>query len=398
MVSGIQSLNKKYSIIYIDDEELDYKLLKAILDRLPDFSYELTWINSFDEGWNILKHYTFDVALIDFSIGAYSGVDLIENLGGRDAKTPMIMLTGAGGYDVDLASMQAGAYDYIDKSSLDGKILERSIRYVSETHQLEQELKKARDLAEAADQAKTQFLSNMSHDLRTPLNAIVGFSELLLNFSEISEQCKQYVGHIRSSGHHLTNMIDDLMLLNQFQSSNVQVHIAPVNLTGLLEAVIEDSQYAATKRDVKVDCTLGESLPNIMADANAVKRILLNITTSMCDLVHPGERVNLSVEQTSDGLLVSLSGQCHEEVDIHLMQMAKPLDISDSDYAAESIYSIGLSLAIAKRYAELHDLDLVVIDKGNNNIQFQINLPLKKEAQTAPEEGGDHAQAKFSAS
>ncbi len=369
------SVAASYRLLLIEDDVLDQQWVKALLGRIPNFNFELIWAQTYAEGISFLAAQKFDLALVDYAIGPHSGIDFLAAVGGREAGTPLVMLTGNSQYDADIAAMRAGAYDYLDKSKLDEQQLERTLRYVGETRRLELDLRLARDEARAADEAKATFLSNMSHDLRTPLNAIVGFSELLMGEKGFSTDVAEYLKLIHSSGNHLTSMIDDIMLLTQFETSNVDITKARCDLTSLLPNVVSAAHYAATARRVDVRAKLQDQVVLIDADERAVHRMLLNILASACDLTRSGEILTLTLSEDAGGVCIKIEGLCEKLSSIPLMQMTQPFRLPSRNYAADSVYRVGLSLAIAYRIAQLHGAALNINTLKNGNTDFQIVFP-----------------------
>lgn len=365
-----------FFLLLVEDDALDQQWVKRLLNRVPNFDYQMVWAQTFKEAETLLANLKFDIAFVDYTIGARSGIELLEAFGGRDAPTPMVMLTGNDQYSADLAAMKAGAYDYLDKSKLDEQQLERVIRYVGKTRKLELELKEALDVAQAADEAKVTFLSNMSHDLRTPLNAIVGFSELLLGGNEYDEDTLGYLNLIHSSGKHLTSMVNDIMLLTQFETDTVDVSKEDCDLIELMPSVVGEAQYAATARNIDVRLSLKEDYPTtIKADCNAAHRMLVNVLASACDLTRPGEIVSVSLLCDNEGTSVVITSHCEKLSSVPLMQMTQPFQVPSKDYASDSVYRIGLSLAIAYRIAQLHGAVLDVNPLENGETCFKVFFP-----------------------
>ena len=118
----------------------------------------------------------------------------------------MILLTGQGDKDTDIAAAEAGATDYVNKASLSPETIEHVLRYALLNQAALQQQRLARQAAEELAEAKTKMLSQISHEFRTPLNAIIGFADMI--GSEIlgpvgQSRYKEFAGDISSSGQHL---------------------------------------------------------------------------------------------------------------------------------------------------------------------------------------------------
>gem|GEM_PF-277711 len=133
---------KQIKILLIEDDEADYLHIDALLKECRVGSYHITWARSFDGGLEFLENvdHDFHVCLLDYRLGGRSGVDLLRDHGSK-FKTPVIMLSGAGSYEVDAEAMRLGAADYFDKQEATSSILERSMRYAIRNYRLETELK-----------------------------------------------------------------------------------------------------------------------------------------------------------------------------------------------------------------------------------------------------------------
>lgn len=133
----------KIQILLIDDDEDDYANIRGILSEIQKYRYELTWKPSFDEGLTALKTGKFDVCLLDYRLGAHTGLDLLRESKRHRISTPFIILTGHGDFDLDILAMQSGAADYLVKGLITAPLLERSIRY---------SMKNALDMQDLAEQ------------------------------------------------------------------------------------------------------------------------------------------------------------------------------------------------------------------------------------------------------
>lgn len=120
---------KEVKILLVEDDEDDYFLFKTYLSDIKLGKYALTWVNSYTKAVSLLRKNDFDIYFFDYMLGSHNGLDLIKEcmLIGIDA--PIILLTGLGNHETDLAAMEFGAADYLMKGELEAEKLERSIRY-----------------------------------------------------------------------------------------------------------------------------------------------------------------------------------------------------------------------------------------------------------------------------
>jgi diguanylate cyclase (GGDEF)-like protein/PAS domain S-box-containing protein len=119
-------------LLLVEDDEDDYILARELLSEAKRTQFELKWISSFDEAVRALDSDGFDVCLVDYRLGTHDGLELLRRARELGVAAPMILLTGQGGGDIDLAAMRDGAADYLVKGQIDAPLLERSIRYALE--------------------------------------------------------------------------------------------------------------------------------------------------------------------------------------------------------------------------------------------------------------------------
>ena len=120
--------------LLVDDDEGARHLTQSILEEIPWADFDLDWVATFGEGKQAIERQEHDVYLIDYQLSdrAGTGIDLVREARENGHRAPMILLTGKGGYDVDLAALEAGLSDYLDKSRVDRELLSHTIRYAME--------------------------------------------------------------------------------------------------------------------------------------------------------------------------------------------------------------------------------------------------------------------------
>ncbi|MFB6249264.1 MAG: response regulator [Salinibacter sp.] len=147
-------------ILLIEDDEGDYLITQALLDRAQTIECTLDWVSTYEEGRDAVLTDDYDAYLVDYRLGANTGLDLLEEVNARGGvRAPIIFLTGQGDLEVDLHAMEAGAADYLSKDQIDAPLLERSLRYAVERKEAEQRI---REQAQLLDKARDAILA---HDM-----------------------------------------------------------------------------------------------------------------------------------------------------------------------------------------------------------------------------------------
>ncbi|MCC6890277.1 MAG: PAS domain S-box protein [Hyphomicrobiales bacterium] len=171
----------------------------------------------------------------------------------------------------------------------------------------EDELRCAERAAERAGAAKSDFLAKVSHEIRTPLNAIIGFSEVMTQerFGPIgNERYRQYVKDIRTCGEHLIALINDLLDLSRIEAGKLELAPTSVSLNDLIQQCVALMQPQANRERVIIRTALAPRLPAVMADAHAVRQIVLNLLSNAFKFTVAGGQVIVSTAISEHGEVV----------------------------------------------------------------------------------------------
>ena len=215
----------------------------------------------------------------------------------------------------------------------------------------------SRRRAEEANVAKSRFLATISHELRTPLNAILGFSEVMRD--EVlgpmqNDTYKDYVGDIHTSGHHLLNLINEILDLSRIEAGRYQMEEEPVVLIYVIEECINLLDLKAKNKDIKVLSAFEDNLPRLWADERSVRQIVLNLLSNAIKFTPTGGEITIKAGWTaSGGQYVSVRdngpGIAEEEI---------PIVLSAFGQGAIAIKSAeegtGLGLPIVQAIVEMH--------------------------------------------
>lgn len=166
------------------------------------------------------------------------------------------------------------------------------VRDISERKLVEQVLVKAKEQAESANLAKSQFLSSMSHELRTPMNAVLGFAQLLEMDKTLPEDHRNCVEEILSGGHHLLDLINRVLDLTRIESGKVEISIEPVDLYSVASECLTLIQPLADAQGIQIE---SDDCANIVLRANRMrlKQVLLNLLSNAVKYNRPNGKIKL---------------------------------------------------------------------------------------------------------
>ena len=181
------------------------------------------------------------------------------------------------------------------------------VRDLSRERETERRLIAAREAAEAASAAKTDFLAQVSHEIRTPLHAILGFAEVMLEerFGPVgNERYKDYLKDIHASGSHVMSLADDLLDLSKIEAGKLELAFASVDANSVIRECVSLMQPQAARERVIMRVSLHDRLPRVMVDERSLKQIMLNLMSNAVKFNEPGGQVIVSTAIDAAGQAV----------------------------------------------------------------------------------------------
>jgi PAS domain S-box-containing protein len=174
-----------------------------------------------------------------------------------------------------------------------------------------QQLEEAVSVAEASNQAKSEFLASMSHELRTPLNAIIGFSEVLREkyFGDLNEKQSEYIVDIVGSGKHLLSLINDILDLSKIEAGKMELDISEVKIGDLLQNSLVMIKEKAMAHSLTLELQIAESIngTEIKADERRLKQVMFNLLSNSAKFTPDGGSIKVAARKEEKELIISVS-------------------------------------------------------------------------------------------
>ncbi len=252
----------------------------------------------------------------------------------------------------------------------------RRMMELEEAHHLA--LIEAKEVAERANQAKSDFLSSMSHELRTPMNSILGFGQLLEYDDSLSDEHKASVNEITKAGQHLLELINEVLDLARVESGRIELSMEPVEVCPLIDECFAMIESLAQKRSIVMSHSGVKNL-FVRADNMRLKQALLNLLSNAVKYNREGGNIDVEVIEDNSTVRISVTdtgpGISAEKLP-ELFQPFNRLDAEDSN-----IEGTGIGLTITRRIIELMGGSVDVHSEVGVGSTFWIELPLESIAE-----------------
>lgn len=390
------SRQERLKLLFVDDDPL---LREFALENLQAIWRDVSVAADGQEALDSIACARPDLVLLDLEMPRIDGFDVIRALRADEAtkSLPIIVITGLADELSIERAFSAGATSFLTKP-LNWRLLIQHIRFVNRAAQVEHSLARhVRELeqkrheledttralavalseADAASNAKSDFLAAMSHELRTPLNAIIGFSEMLK--SELAgplghPRYHEYVGDVLQSGRHLLSLVNDVLEFSRGNSGRLELGSEEFYPGDVIEEATRNvvQQAAAAKLSINADPPPAGLY--LCGDRRRVCQVLINLLANAVKFTPPGGTITIRTYRDAGSFAICVSdtgiGIAPEDIPKALERFSQvgPSLVRRSEGA-------GLGLALVKQIMELHGGSLSIESTPNIGTAVTIRFP-----------------------
>lgn len=251
------------------------------------------------------------------------------------------------------------------------------VQNITEKKKVEKELLRAKDEAEKANRAKSEFLAKMSHELRTPMNAVLGFSQILQMDPDnnLTKLQHEQLGHILTAGKHLLDLISEILDLAKVESGNISLNLEPVNIVTLIEEMKVILQPIADGHDIRLSIALDSSINlTAWADQLRLRQILFNLISNAIKYNRKDGSVTVSCKPLNqDRIQVDIIDTGLGISDEDRNKLFEPFERLGKEHT--DVDGTGIGLTLTKELIELMGGAIGLTSKQGEGSHFYVELP-----------------------
>ncbi len=398
-------------LLLVEDNPGDARLIEEALADAGDDMFELEHVEDLASGSQRVADVDFQLVLLDLDLPDSVGLETFQQMRVCAPKTPFIVLTGLNDEGLALKAVQLGAQDYLIKGEADSHLLVRAIRYAIEREQTQQKIKalnadlerrveeRTQELARAnralarineelreLDRMKTSFIRVTSHELNTPVQVILGMLSLLEQHDpdkSTSWERALKVAHRRAT--NLKDLVTRILKISQVGEYWSRLDRADVSPDKLVRQVVSEVTPYITLRGQTLEVDVAQGLPATPMDYHKILDVLLHLTMNAVKFTPDGGTISISValrEGSSLRFGVSDTGVGFQKEDVgHVFE--EFFSSFDSEHHSSGEYEfgkrgLGLGLAIAKEFVEMHQGRIWLESRPGKGSTVQFDIPLER--------------------
>lgn len=265
-------------------------------------------------------------------------------------------------------------------------MLDKMIQYVEDEKE-KANLEKAKEIAEQSEKAKSRLLANMSHEIRTPLNAVIGYSQILIENSQLEVQDRAHVESILDSSRHLLNLVNNILDMSKLDAHKVQIAEEETNIRQLVAASCSLFTLPAEKKNLHFSVICHDDVPGTLhIDKYRIKQIIINLVNNAVKFTDHGS-VKVAVAYEQDSVMTLEVSDTGTGIDPEKHETIFNV-FEQTEVGSDPKIGTGLGLAISRQLARLMGGDIQVVSQVGEGAAFILKVPCKKGMKEAGQASG----------
>lgn len=249
-------------------------------------------------------------------------------------------------------------------------------RDLTERKRYEEQLEQAKDEAILANQLKSKFVANITHEIRTPLSGIVGLSELIAGDNKLPTDTQDSAQRIFDASRQLLTLLNDLLDFAKLEAGKLEIEYGPLNFATILDEVKGLTASKAKEKSLLISSTIDETMPEtLVGDATKIRQILLNLVHNSIKFTEKGG-IDIDVERQDDTIMVTVTDTGIGVSETIQSRLFTPFT---QGHSSAAFGGTGLGLSICQQFVELLGGEIGMVSEPGDGTTVWFTLPLKEQ-------------------
>jgi signal transduction histidine kinase len=376
----------RLKVLLVDDDEEDYFLTNDLISDITNCQIDLEWVSNYDTALQKMGSQAHDAYLLDYSLGARTGIELLSEAINLSVDAPKIMLTGLGSETLAVEAMRTGAADYIPKSVLTVESLSRVLINAVEKYRLRKAFEEKHQLLEHTNEKLAhrteeirRFYHNVSHELKTPLTAVNEFVSIVLDglAGPVGKQQQEYLLIAKESCEQLAFRLNDLLDVTRLDTGKLRLTPDHAPISSTVENVLISLSLQAKDKGIQLDHEIQPGLDDIYIDHKRINQVLTNLLNNALKFTDRGGQVHVNLHEAPNNkeyIRISVEDTGRGIESEKLKRIFDRLYQINSDRGVNQ-EGLGLGLHISREIVRLHGGEMSVESTPGEGSIFSFTIP-----------------------
>lgn len=368
----------KYRVLIVDDQEAAYIYTNDMLLASKYSDFAVTWYNNLQDAEHDIFTDKYDICLLDYFLGEgeMSGLEFLQKMQHEGCRIPFILLTAHGSQQIDMDALEAGAVEYLDKSSIKPDLLDRAIRYAVKQQRDKNELTDLYSQVRELEQLKTDMIRIAAHDLRTPLMTMLNYAKFLIDDNEapLPNHQQGYVEEIVKGVRQMQRIISDILSLERIAATAAERYEQTGDLINLTRLAIVDNLPKDRNLTYEYNIPDGEIL--FTGDPSQIREAIANLLSNAVKYTPEGGKITVEIHIEENGAVLSVTDSGYGIPEDMQERLFQPFYRAKSRQT-RAIAGTGLGLHLVKNIITRHEGRVFFHSVYGEGSTFGFYLPIQ---------------------